>query len=58
MKVEIDDKLYARISRRAEETGFDSPEEYIDELLTTVLDELEEETDDIKEQLQDLGYID
>lgn len=59
MDVALDNDLPDRLSKRAEIAGFDSTEAYVNELLRTVLDELEEDRgqDDVEDRLEDLGYL-
>lgn len=59
MDLDIDDELYERLSRRADEKGFESPEDYSITIIKTVLDELEKtDTDDqVQNRLEDLGYL-
>lgn len=58
--VDIDDDIYAIIERRAQRNDFDSPEEYCQIVIRTVVEELEEDTDEdvaVEERLEDLGYL-
>jgi uncharacterized spore protein YtfJ len=65
--VEVDDDKYEILSIRAEEKGFDSTEEYIDDLLEQIVQKIsreeenreytEEEEEKVKEKLQQLGYL-
>lgn len=59
MKLDIEDSLYRRLERRADEHGFESAEEYGAVLLETVIEELETERADadLQERLSDLGYL-
>lgn len=62
MEIEVDESLYGFLSRRAEEKGFESPEEYSSMVLSVVVEELNEsskETDriDVEDRLEDLGYL-
>jgi plasmid stability protein len=58
--LKIDSDLYERLANRAESHGFESTEEYANIVLQTVLDELENETEDdeVAQRLEDLGYFD
>lgn len=60
MDVTIDDDLSDRISERADTVGFDSTEAYVNELLRTILNELESTSEggEVKDRLEDLGYLD
>jgi hypothetical protein len=70
--LDVDDGLYDRLSKRAVEQGFESPEAYARIVVETVLDELETtesratgtdrtaETDadsGVQDRLEDLGYL-
>jgi hypothetical protein len=58
VELSIDQDLYDRLERRAEETGFDSAEEYSVIVLRTVVEELDEERDvAVEQRLEDLGYL-
>jgi hypothetical protein len=58
MQLDVDDDLYRRLERRAEETGFESAEEYSLVVLRTVIDEVTEaEDDEVRDRLEDLGYL-
>lgn len=58
MELHIDDELYARLERRAAETGFDSAEEYGVVVLRTVVEELDDDRDEaVEDRLEDLGYL-
>lgn len=58
LTIELDDEVYEQLKTRAERHKFDSPEEYVTVMVTTVLDELEEEEDDdVRDRLEDLGYL-
>lgn len=73
MDIDIDPDLRESIERRANERGFESPEDYVSSLLRSVVEELDamdydERTqtrstrrtsdDEINQRLKDLGYID
>jgi hypothetical protein len=65
--VEVDDDKYEILSVRADEKGFDSTEEYMDDLLEQIVQKIsreeenreytEEEEEKVKEKLQQLGYL-
>ncbi|TKX85368.1 hypothetical protein EXE43_13995 [Halorubrum sp. SS5] len=68
MKLDIDRELYEILSRRAAENGYASAEEYSKEILETVIQELESQTEQRQEEtvsddervtnrLEDLGYL-
>ena len=70
MELELDTNLEDTLSRRAAEHGFDSQEEYVTDLLNTVVEELEAiesrqkgsaadgtDNDIISNRLRDLGYL-
>ena len=58
MQLDVDEELYRRLEQRAEETGFDSAEEYSRVVLQTVMEELTEAEDDqVRDRLEDLGYL-
>jgi len=58
MELSIDRDLYERLEQRAEETGFQSAEDYSVLVLRTVVEELDNEReDDVEERLEDLGYL-
>ncbi|MFB6200098.1 MAG: CopG family transcriptional regulator [Candidatus Nanohaloarchaea archaeon] len=62
-EVKIPEEFYERFESRASEKGFDSAEEYIIDVLRQVYDKLEpedfseEEEEQVKEKLKDLGYM-
>jgi len=57
--LELDDEIYETLRQRAQNNGFDSPEEYSQTVLRTVMEELEHETahDEVESRLEDLGYL-
>jgi hypothetical protein len=60
MELDIDERLYERLSKRAKAKGFDSAEEYSKIVLETVLEEIEEVNEgdnDVQSRLEDLGYL-
>jgi hypothetical protein len=58
LTVDLDDEVYERLATRAKRHEFDSSEEYVVFMITTVLDELEgEDNDDVRDRLEDLGYL-
>jgi len=58
MELDVDDELYDRLTQRAEQTGFESPEEYSVVVLRTVLEEVQDDRDDaVAQRLEDLGYL-
>jgi hypothetical protein len=58
LTVDLDDEVYEQLESRAKRHEFDSPKQYVAVMVTTVLDELEgEETDDVRDRLEDLGYL-
>lgn len=58
LTIDLDDNVCERLETRAKRHEFDSPEEYVAVMVTTVLDELEgEKTDDVRDRLEDLGYL-
>jgi hypothetical protein len=59
LNVELPKDSYEMLVTRAENQGFDSPEEYGSMILRTVIDELEgpEEDDAVRDRLEDLGYV-
>lgn len=58
LTIDLDDDVYERLETRAKRHEFDTSEEYATVMVTTVLDELEgEEGDDVRDRLQDLGYL-
>lgn len=59
LALELDDDVYERLERRAQDNGFESTEEYCRTILRTVLEELEEErtADEVEQRLEDLGYL-
>jgi hypothetical protein len=57
--IELPDEAYEHLASRAENQGFDSPEAYASMVLQTVMDELAapEEDDQVRDRLEDLGYL-
>lgn len=57
--LDVDERLYERLSERAERHGFESTEAYSTIVLETVLAELEgsERTGEVEQRLEDLGYL-
>lgn len=66
--VSIDDDLYSVLEARADEKGFDDTGEYVRYLLEQVVEKIkrekqstdysEEEEEQVKSRLRDLGYLD
>lgn len=59
MEVDFDEEMEAALKRRAVEHGFESPQDYVETIVVTVLDELEDDGDQttIEDRLRDLGYL-
>ena len=58
LTVDLDDEVYERLEARANRHEFNSPEEYVAVMVTTVLDELDgDESGDVRDRLKDLGYL-
>ena len=59
LTLELDDDIYSTIEKRTAEHGFNSTEEYCRTILSTVIEELEEEktNNDVEKRLEDLGYL-
>lgn len=61
-QLEVDDDVYAVLSVRAEEKGFDSTEEYIKDVLNQIVEKVDpdasEKDEAVKRKLKDLGYMD
>jgi len=58
LTVELDDEVYDRLETRADRHEFASPEDYAGVIITTVIDELENDKDDnVRARLEDLGYL-
>lgn len=59
LALELDDDVYERLQRRAQNNGFESTEAYCRTVLRTVLEELEAEAtdDEVEQRLEDLGYL-
>lgn len=57
MELDIDDDLHRKLRRRADAKGFESAEEYSVTVLRTVIAELEDESPDVEDRLEDLGYL-
>lgn len=58
--LEVDDDIFEAIERRARKNEFDSPEEYCEIVIRTVVEELEAESsenDVVEDRLEDLGYL-
>lgn len=65
--VEIDDKKFDLLSLRAEEKDFESTEEYIDHLLSQIVEKIkkeeqskqysDEQEEQVKKKLEQLGYL-
>lgn len=61
-KVKISDELYKKLKKQAEESDFDSIEEYLEYVLKELVDDddetySEEEEEKVKERLRALGYL-
>jgi NTP pyrophosphatase (non-canonical NTP hydrolase) len=60
--IEIEEKKYELLSERANRKGFESTEEYIDDILQQIIDKIrkeqEETSEKVKQKLKDLGYTD
>ena len=69
--VEIPEETYGLLSKRAEEKGFDTTDEYVNYVLDQVADKVrrkmsendekefsEEDEEKVKERLKGLGYLD
>lgn len=58
LTINLDDDVYERLETRAKRHEFDTSEEYVTVMITTVLEELEgKEDDDVRDRLEDLGYL-
>ena len=59
LTLDLDDDLYEKLERRAENNGFESTEAYSRTILRTVVEELEADASDdaVEERLEDLGYL-
>jgi len=70
-KIEVPDKSYDRLADRAQEKGFESPDNYVNSVLKQVVDKIErkkkrqerktyskEEEEKVKNRLRGLGYLD
>jgi len=58
--IQIEEDLYDRIERRAEKYDFESADAYAEQILVTVLTELDgqsKEDDAVTDRLEDLGYL-
>jgi len=70
--VEVEDEIYDTLSERADEKGFDTPDEYVAYVLGQVADKIErkrsgdgdeqdfsqEDEKKVKKRLKQLGYLD
>lgn len=67
--VDIDDDIYSVLEARAGEKGFDETDEYVHYLLEQVVEKIkrekqssegysDEEEEQVKNRLRDLGYLD
>ena len=58
-KVKIDDALFQRVKKMAEEAGYSSPEEFIVHVIEKELSILEsiDTNEDLTDRLNGLGYI-
>jgi metal-responsive CopG/Arc/MetJ family transcriptional regulator len=58
-KIKIDDALYEKLKRAAEEKGYSSTDEFITHLLEAAVadDAGDESEEEVKKRLQGLGYI-
>lgn len=64
MELNLDVDVRNRLSSRADRQGFDSTEAYAETILTVVIEELEgerradsDQSDEVKDRLEDLGYL-
>lgn len=65
--VDIEDDKYEILKARGKEKGFDDTEQYIDHLISQIVDKIKRETEqgdysseqeeEVKEKLKDLGYM-
>ncbi|MFB6199487.1 MAG: hypothetical protein ABEJ83_01295 [Candidatus Nanohaloarchaea archaeon] len=65
VNVDIDDQKYEVLEVRAKEKCFDDTEEYIDHLLSQIVEKIgkekssvsDEEEEEVKKKLEELGYM-
>jgi hypothetical protein len=65
VKVDVDDEKFELLKARAAEKGFDDVEEYIDHLLSQIVEKIsrekssvsEDEEEEVKQKLEELGYM-
>jgi predicted DNA-binding protein len=57
--IELETECHQKLCRRADQTGFKTPEQYAQTIIETVLAELEMDSNDeaVRERLEDLGYL-
>ncbi len=67
VSIKISKEILDKINERIKDTGFESVDSYVEYVLTEVLSDMEEESDDklskedeekVKERLRALGYLD
>jgi hypothetical protein len=63
-EVSLSERTFARVESRVGDSDFSSPDEYVDYVVSTVLDQLEgvdQETagdrEEVMDKLRDLGYL-
>ncbi|MFB6099925.1 MAG: hypothetical protein ABEK16_01500 [Candidatus Nanohalobium sp.] len=65
VSIEVDDDKFEVLKARGKEKGFDDTEEYIDHLLSQIVEKIGREKQDlsggkeeeVKEKLEELGYM-
>lgn len=63
-KVTLSEDTYARVKTRVDSSEFESPDEYVEYVVTSVLNEIEDagegaagDRDEVMDKLRDLGYL-